>query len=110
MCNAKAAFVIWTAVRMRVAVDHETSGENERRNLSDGGRVVSLAETRSGPAGGGRAASSEWSVVGWLFSGSRDGGEGEELKAKECCGTNVLWPRSLARQVQKFLTILRECS
>ena len=54
MCNAKAAFVIWTAVRMRVAVDHETSGENERRNLSDGGRVVSLAETRSGPAGGGR--------------------------------------------------------
>ena len=31
--------------------------------------------------------------VEWLFSGAL-GREERELKAKECCGTNVLWPRS----------------
>ena len=103
--------MIWLVVFKRVAVDHETSGINEIRNLNDG----RVAETRSGPAGGGRAASSgRW----WLISGSREGGRERErerereLKAKECCGTNVLWPRSLtfARQVQKFLTIWRQHS
>ena len=68
--------MIWLVVFKRVAVDHETSGINEIRNLNDG----RVAETRSGPAGGGRAASSgRW----WLISGSREGGrERERVESK----------------------------